>query len=94
MSCRGRWLYVKAEKNHTGSHRNTFKWENWGLPTACALATGERVCVCACVSPRERPRDTGWKTENKGKGGQEKGRKKEITRDTQMQKHNGCIKLF
>jgi len=39
-------------------------------------------------------RDREWKRENKRMRGKEKGRKREITRDTQMQKHNGCIKLF
>lgn len=68
LSCRGRWLYIKAEKNHTGSHGNTFKHENCGLPTEYALITEECVHVCACLSYRE--------TESGGERTRERGKEK------------------
>lgn len=86
LSCRGRWLPIKAEKNYTGSHGDTFKWEN-GF-AYCIKPCYQRVYVCMCLcawkSQGEIPRDREWKRENKRKGGKEKGRKKEISRDTQM----------
>lgn len=73
LSSRGRWLYIKAEKNHTGSHGNTFKHENCGLPTEYALIAEECACVCLPESRRDRE----WRRENKRKGERKKGGKKE-----------------
>lgn len=73
LSCRGRWLYIKAEKNHTGSHGNTFKRENWGCLRHMPLLLKS---VCACVLACESWRDREWRRENKRKGERKKGGKK------------------